>query len=249
VSVVKTHLIKQEMVQHELLQWAQHARAGARLQPERDLALDMGVSRTTIRLAVDELVRIGVLKRIHGSGVYVNHADVATKYKVALVYFDDFGPMQNSLQLPVMQKAETAMINAGFEVVLIPVHIEEATHPNLHGVDAVLTLSRIDTSSLQDIIPIVSLFDPLCPYDNVICLLSDDYLLGKMATKYLVDLGHRRIAFVADTDDTWARERYRGICDTANELSIPSQSSSRLSRMSQSDSMSPNKLLTSRFRR
>src|SRR4029453_15905430 len=41
------------------------------LPPERDLAADLGVSRITVRKAIDGLVSEGLLVRRHGSGTFV----------------------------------------------------------------------------------------------------------------------------------------------------------------------------------
>jgi len=41
------------------------------LPPERDLAADFGVSRITVRKAIDGLVSEGLLVRRHGTGTFV----------------------------------------------------------------------------------------------------------------------------------------------------------------------------------
>ena len=46
---------------------------GARLKPERDMAVDLGVSIGTLRKALDDLTEKGLLERIQGSGNYVKH--------------------------------------------------------------------------------------------------------------------------------------------------------------------------------
>ncbi len=43
----------------------------ARIQSERDISDDLGVSRMTVRRAITELVNEGLLERKHGSGTYV----------------------------------------------------------------------------------------------------------------------------------------------------------------------------------
>jgi GntR family transcriptional regulator, transcriptional repressor for pyruvate dehydrogenase complex len=45
---------------------------GERLAPERNLAMSMDVSRTSIRLAISKLVDLGMLEHIHGEGVFVS---------------------------------------------------------------------------------------------------------------------------------------------------------------------------------
>lgn len=46
---------------------------GARLPPERALAEELGVAVGTLRKALDELTRKGLVERIHGSGNYIRH--------------------------------------------------------------------------------------------------------------------------------------------------------------------------------
>jgi len=45
---------------------------GTSLAPERDLATQLGVSRPTVRAAVEELVRSGLLVRQHGKGTFTS---------------------------------------------------------------------------------------------------------------------------------------------------------------------------------
>ena len=46
---------------------------GERLPPERALAKELGISVGTLRLALAELTRRGMLERIQGSGNYIRH--------------------------------------------------------------------------------------------------------------------------------------------------------------------------------
>ena len=46
---------------------------GARLPPERVLSDEFGVAVGTLRKALDELARKGLIERIHGSGNYIRH--------------------------------------------------------------------------------------------------------------------------------------------------------------------------------
>ena len=65
---------KKEFVTQDLLSKIyQHASPGPRkLPPERQLAEEYGVSRFTIRQALEKLVSIGVVTIIQGSGVWIN---------------------------------------------------------------------------------------------------------------------------------------------------------------------------------
>src|SRR5438270_11848311 len=50
---------------------------GEAIPSERQLAIDLGVSRLTLRAALDDLVRDGYLDRRHGSGTYVTEPKIA----------------------------------------------------------------------------------------------------------------------------------------------------------------------------
>jgi len=60
-----------------LRQELRQAPEGSRLPPERDLAERFGVSRMTLRQALDELEREGRLQRIRGSGTFIRRPTVA----------------------------------------------------------------------------------------------------------------------------------------------------------------------------
>lgn len=60
---------------------AGHIADGARLPPERDMAADLGIAVGTLRKALLDLERKGLLERIQGSGNYVRHKpDVESLY-------------------------------------------------------------------------------------------------------------------------------------------------------------------------
>ncbi|MEE9322174.1 MAG: FadR/GntR family transcriptional regulator [Granulosicoccus sp.] len=56
---------------------AGHLRAGDKLPPERDLAVQLNVSRPTVREALRALSILGVLEIRHGGGVFVTALDAA----------------------------------------------------------------------------------------------------------------------------------------------------------------------------
>ena len=60
---------------------AGHLADGARLPPERDMAVELGISVGTLRKALGDLADKGMLERVQGSGNYVRHqTDVASVY-------------------------------------------------------------------------------------------------------------------------------------------------------------------------
>ncbi len=68
---------KQAHTREQLLDLIEELSVGAAIPPERRLSVDLGVSRLTLRAAIDELVREGLLVRQHGSGTYVAEPKIA----------------------------------------------------------------------------------------------------------------------------------------------------------------------------
>jgi GntR family transcriptional regulator len=72
-----TTLSKQEETRDRVLDLIESLDVGEPIPAERQLAVDLGVSRLTLRAALDELVRDGHLDRRHGSGTYVTEPKIA----------------------------------------------------------------------------------------------------------------------------------------------------------------------------
>jgi GntR family transcriptional regulator len=68
---------KQEETRDRVLDLIESIEVGNPIPAERQLAVELGVSRLTLRAAIDELVRDGYLDRRHGSGTYVTEPKIA----------------------------------------------------------------------------------------------------------------------------------------------------------------------------
>ncbi|PSK91890.1 GntR family transcriptional regulator [Haloactinopolyspora alba] len=69
-------VLKRERVRSAILELVETREAGAPIPSERRLCADLGVSRPTLRAAVNELVAAGVLVREHGRGMFVAPAKI-----------------------------------------------------------------------------------------------------------------------------------------------------------------------------
>ena len=63
---------KRDGVRSHLLDLIEQSGPGTALPPERDLALQLGVSRPTVRAAIEDLTRIGLLVRQQGRGTFTS---------------------------------------------------------------------------------------------------------------------------------------------------------------------------------
>lgn len=69
-------VLKRERVREHLLGLIEAGEPGDAIPSERTLCAELGVSRPTLRMAVDELVATGQLVREHGRGMFVAPAKI-----------------------------------------------------------------------------------------------------------------------------------------------------------------------------
>ena len=68
---------KQVLTRQRVLELIDQLQVGEAIPSERRLSSDLGVSRLTLRAALDDLVRDGYLERRHGSGTFVSEPKIA----------------------------------------------------------------------------------------------------------------------------------------------------------------------------
>jgi len=68
---------KQRETRERVLELIEALTPGDAIPSERQLGIDLGVSRLTVRAALDELVREGYLRRRRGAGTFVSEPKVA----------------------------------------------------------------------------------------------------------------------------------------------------------------------------
>ena len=70
-------MTKQSAARQQVLELVQRLGVGNAIPSERQLSADLGVSRLTVRAALDELAREGYLVRRRGSGTYVQQPKIS----------------------------------------------------------------------------------------------------------------------------------------------------------------------------
>ena len=68
---------KQDVTRQRVIELIEGLRVGEAIPSERRLSQELGVSRLTLRAALDDLVREGYLVRRHGSGTFVSEPKIA----------------------------------------------------------------------------------------------------------------------------------------------------------------------------
>src|ERR1700751_2694963 len=70
-------MTKQSAARQQVPDLIERLGVGNAIPSERQLSADLGVSRLTVRAALDDLAREGYLVRRRGSGTYVQHPKIA----------------------------------------------------------------------------------------------------------------------------------------------------------------------------
>lgn len=76
--------VKRDRVRRHLLKVIENAGPGTGLASERELAAELGVSRPTVRAAIDELTRTGLLVRQRGRGTFTSPQKVTQELATGL---------------------------------------------------------------------------------------------------------------------------------------------------------------------
>ncbi len=70
-------MTKQSETRERVLDLIEQLAVGEAIPSERQLSVELGVSRLTVRAALDDLVREGYLQRRHGAGTFVSEPKIA----------------------------------------------------------------------------------------------------------------------------------------------------------------------------
>src|ERR687888_1563245 len=105
-------MTKQEQIRMRVIGLIRELGVGQAIPSERRLSTELGVSRLTLRAALDELVREGYLVRRHGSGTYVGQPKIAQQ--LTLTSFSE--DMRRRGMVPDSRTVELRRIHAGPQV-------------------------------------------------------------------------------------------------------------------------------------
>lgn len=100
---------KQDEARERVMDLVDALGVGAAIPSERRLSQELGVSRLTLRAALDELVREGYLERRHGSGTFVTQPKIAQQ--LTLTSFSE--DMRRRGMVPGSRTLELAVSTAG----------------------------------------------------------------------------------------------------------------------------------------
>jgi LacI family transcriptional regulator len=201
----------------------------------QDIADDLGISKVTVSKVLRGSPDIGkqtrekVQKRVRELGYRPNYQARALAggktYSIGLIVPDlvhpYFAEIAKGLGAVAREAARALLLGSSEEDPSI--ENQEITALLHRGVDALLIASC--QPSLRSMAaagartPCV-LVDRNLPGSKLHYVGSDDYAIGRLATRHLVEIGRRRIAHIGSEAVSTGRERLRGFCDTLRESHV-----------------------------
>lgn len=212
---------------------------GYKLDSESSLVSRFSVSRQTVRHALSILVGEGLLEKRRGSGTYVKlpvsmDKDRRPKTKriaVMTTYVNDY------IFAPIIQSIESVFSNTDYTMHLsFTSNSIEKERELLQGfiknenIDALIaeptksSLPCLNIELYKELqrkgVPVLQI-NSYYPDLKATHVSMNDKLAGKLATQYLIEQGHRKIAGIFKSDDGQGGRRYLGYLEAHVENEIP----------------------------
>lgn len=209
-----------------------------RLPDERELAVQLKVSRATVRQAMKVLRELGLVRRVQGSGTYVSLGSDRAGDKVCLLTIGEVAKY-HPFVVAVMLEAQGSARQAGWAMHIENcVDIEQARQrvraiqadPTVRGgiITGWVRAADAEVISAESRIPWVVIGEyadgtvhQAAVIDQVV---GDDFHRARLAARHLIERGCRAPAlFVSGQEMPWSRDAisaFRMVCDDA---SIPVQ--------------------------
>ena len=207
---------------------------GDRIYSENELAHMFNISRHTVRQAIGELVNSGWLYRVQGKGTFVdrrpdkNHHTNST-IGIITTYLNDY------IFPSIIRGIDEVLSSNGYNIILgctynqhdkEKICLENFKKQNIAGLIVETTKSVLPNPNIEvyrelsnEGIPVLFIHGRYKEL-NYSYIVEDDEKAGYIATKHLIDLGHKEIAGIFKIDDIQGHFRFKGFQKAHTEFGL-----------------------------
>lgn len=208
---------------------------GDKLPAEKDISESFGVSRQTVRRALEDLTERGIVEGRRGSGTYVlvntrRYTEKEVRIAVLLTYADTyiFPAILRGMESVLSEEGCTLQISVTDNAVEKERMIlkDFIRTQSVDGVIAETVKSALPNPNLELYRELESLGIPVLFINSFYKDLDiphvsmDDRKAGYIAAKHLIDCGHTRIGGIFKSDDGQGHLRYAGYTEALMEHDI-----------------------------
>ena len=208
--------------------------AGDKLPSENVLASRYGVSRQTIRKALEALEQEGYIYAVHGSGRYISERTIHRKNSkniaVVLTYLSDY------IFPKVIRGIDDVLSENGYSIILK--HTNNSRSGEIKCLEELITKDIdgiiIEPSKSNMFLKHMSLFSRLDEYEipyvfiqgryesmtDKVHVLMDDEKGSYLLTKHLIESGHKNIYGIFKSDDSQGQDRHKGYAKALSEAGL-----------------------------
>lgn len=210
-------------------------RPGEKLPSENKLSVEYGVSRQTVRKALQILQNDGYIYAEHGRGTFcsemLRHTRTSKNIAVVTTYLSDY------IFPRIVQGIDRVFTENGYSILLKNTRnsrsleakcLEELLQKDIEGLiiepsRSQISCRHINLYEMLDAykIPYVFIQGVHAQMKDRPQILLNDCRGGYLATKHLISLGHRRIIGIFKSDDTQGQQRHKGYVQALQEAGIP----------------------------
>jgi len=204
---------------------------GNKIPSENELADRFHISRHTVRRAISELVNEGVLSTTQGKGTFVNLGPRNNRQNliigVVTTYIGDY------IFPSIIRGIDHVLSENGYSIALGCTNnqfdkerqcLENFLNQDIKGLIVETTKSALPNPNIELYdefkkrnIPVLFMHGSYKGYPAS-SIYEDDVEAGYLATKHLLELGHRKTAGIFKIDDIQGHARYEGFCKAHKEF-------------------------------
>lgn len=207
---------------------------GERIPSENVLAEKLSLSRHTVRKAISELVNEGYLYTEHGRGTFCRDRSFnrtnSKNIAVMTTYISEY------IFPRVIQGIDSVLSDKGYSIILKntdndvekeAIYLQEILNKDLEGLIVEPTKSALYSNNIKFYhaldthkIPYIFIHSAYQQLEDKPQIVLNDSNGMYLASRYLLDLGHKKVAGIFKADDLQGVERHKGYVKALSEYSI-----------------------------